>query len=121
MFSKDPLILSKMSNGTIARENLPIKIIITFKKEKVILQYFLPEGSGDYPYVHVKETWFNDGDKNKNSRDTQLRLDVLRGYLNSGYIEIEIETDQRYAYAEFEKGHRKRRIYAYTIHEGETT
>ena len=101
--------------------DLPTKIIITFKKDRIILEYFLPEGSGNYPYIHVKETWLNETDGDKSSVDARVRLDILKGYLERGDVEIEVETDSRYAYAEFDKGRRKSRIYAYTTHEGDTT
>ncbi len=120
-FYGDPRNLSGLGDTSIDSVSLPTKIIITFKKDEITLEYFLPEGSGNYPYIHVKETWFNEENEDKNSVDAHVRMNILREYLERGDVEIEIATDTRYAYAEFEKGHRKRRIYAYTIHEGEAT
>jgi len=120
-FSKDSRSEGVLDDIILRSGGLHTKIIITFKNDKITLEYFLPEGSGNYPYIHVKETWFNEKDEDKNSIDAHVRLNILRGYMERGDVEIEIATDTRYAYAEFEKGRRKNRIYAYTSHEGETT
>ena len=120
-FSRYSRDLGELGDTSVDSVSLPTKIIITFKKDEITLDYFLPEGSGNYPYIHLKETWFNEENEDKNSTDARVRMNILREYLERGDVEIEIATDTRYAYAEFEKGHKKSRIYAYTTHEREAT
>ena len=97
--------------------SLPIRVLITFTDDRVYVEYFLPTGKKMYPYFHVRETWSYYEGAEDSFIDVWIKGHLLHKYFDNGLVEIEVSSENRYAYAEYEYGRRKTRLYAYTTHE----
>jgi hypothetical protein len=109
--------LRPMSGISDVGSSLPIRVIITFTDDRIYVEYFLPTGKEMYPYFHVRETWSYYEDAENSFIDVWIKGHLLHRYFDNGLVEIEVSSDNRYAYAEYEYGRRKTRLYAYTTHE----
>ncbi len=110
--------LSKSEKHSVVEEwwDMPVRVIVTFTEDGVDVEYFLPTGKEVYPYFHVKESWSYSKGMERSFVDVWIRRNMLSRFFKNGEVVIEVETDNRYAYAEYEYGRRKSRLYAYTSH-----